>query len=87
MAAYGLPHLRRWRSAPPVGLLAGCCEQHLIAILLCVGAPATQRRKEMTTFLRRVRRSASHLVADSRREFKRVDASRAKYDDGAWLTS
>jgi hypothetical protein len=41
----------------------------------------------MTTFLRRVRRSASHLVADSRREFKSIDASRAKYDDGAWLTS
>jgi hypothetical protein len=41
----------------------------------------------MTTFLRRVRRSASHLVADSRREFKSVDASRAKYDDGSWLTS
>ena len=41
----------------------------------------------MTTFLRRVRRSASNLVADSRREFKSVDASRAKYDDGSWLTS
>jgi hypothetical protein len=41
----------------------------------------------MTTFLRRVRRTASHLVADSRREFKSVDASRARYDDGAWLTS
>jgi hypothetical protein len=43
--------------------------------------------RDMTTFLRRVRRSASHLVADSRREFKSVDASRAKYDDGSWLTS
>ena len=41
----------------------------------------------MTTFLRRARRSASGLVADSRREFKRVDASRALYDDGSWLTS
>jgi hypothetical protein len=41
----------------------------------------------MTTFLRRARRSASRLVADSRREFTSVDASRAKYDDGAWLTT
>jgi hypothetical protein len=39
----------------------------------------------MTTFLRRARRSASRLVADSRREFKTVDASRARYDDGSWL--
>jgi hypothetical protein len=41
----------------------------------------------MTTFMRRVRRSASRLAADSRREFKSVDASRARYDDGSWLTS
>ena len=41
----------------------------------------------MTTFLRRVRRTASSLVADSRREFKSVDASPAKYDDGSWMTN
>jgi hypothetical protein len=40
----------------------------------------------MSNFLRRVRRAGSHLVADSRREFNRVDASRARYDDGSWLT-
>jgi hypothetical protein len=39
----------------------------------------------MSNFLRRIRRSASHVVADSRREFKSVDASRARYDDGSWM--
>jgi hypothetical protein len=66
---------------------AGCCERHVLASLLCVGSLATTEETAMTTFLRRVRRTASHLVADSRREFKSVDASRAKYDDGSWLTS
>jgi hypothetical protein len=35
--------------------------------------------------LNRIRRSLSGLVAETRPEFKRVDASRAKYDDGSWL--
>jgi hypothetical protein len=39
----------------------------------------------MTALLRRVRRAASHLVAEDRADFKRVDASRALYDDGSWL--
>jgi hypothetical protein len=39
----------------------------------------------MSSFARRVRRVASHLVAEDRAQFKRVDASRAKYDDGSWL--
>ena len=37
------------------------------------------------TKLSRLRTSLSGLVAETRPEFKRVDASRAKYDDGAWL--
>jgi|tagenome__1003787_1003787.scaffolds.fasta_scaffold19707237_3 hypothetical protein len=39
----------------------------------------------MTAFVSRVRRAASHLVAEDRSHFKRVDASRAVYDDGSWL--
>jgi hypothetical protein len=39
----------------------------------------------MTALVRRVRRAASHLVAEDRPHFKRVDASPAVYDDGSWL--
>jgi hypothetical protein len=39
----------------------------------------------MSSLVRRVRRAASHLVAEDRAHFKRVDVSRARYDDGAWL--
>jgi hypothetical protein len=39
----------------------------------------------MSAFARRLRRAASHLVAEDRPHFKRVDASRARYDDGSWL--
>jgi hypothetical protein len=39
----------------------------------------------MTEMLRRVRRAVSLLGAEDRPEFKRVDASPARYDDGAWL--
>ncbi len=35
--------------------------------------------------LNRIRRSLSGLAAETRPEFKRVDASRARYDDGTWL--
>jgi hypothetical protein len=38
----------------------------------------------MTT-LTRLRRTLSGLAAETRPEFKRVDASRARYDDGSWL--
>jgi hypothetical protein len=33
-----------------------------------------------------LRRAVSGLVAEDRPDFKRVDASPARYDDGAWLT-
>jgi len=33
----------------------------------------------------RIRRTLSGLAAETRPEFKRVDASRAQYDDGSWL--
>ena len=39
----------------------------------------------MTTKLSRLRRTLSSLAAESRPEFKRIDASPARYDDGAWL--
>jgi hypothetical protein len=38
----------------------------------------------MSTFSR-IRRSVAGLVADSRPEFKSIDASPARYDDGSWL--
>jgi hypothetical protein len=38
----------------------------------------------MSTF-NRLRRTLSGLAAETRPEFKRVDASRARWDDGSWL--
>jgi hypothetical protein len=35
--------------------------------------------------LRRLRRAAGNLVAEGRPEFKRIDVSPARYDDGSWL--
>jgi hypothetical protein len=37
--------------------------------------------------LSRLRRTFSGLVAEDRPGFKRVDVSRARFDDGSWLTS
>jgi hypothetical protein len=34
---------------------------------------------------RRVRVAVSGLLAEDRPEFKRLDVSPARYDDGAWL--
>ena len=39
----------------------------------------------MTTSLRRFRTALSGLAAEDRRDFKRLDVSRARYDDGSWL--
>jgi hypothetical protein len=39
----------------------------------------------MTNTLRRFRSAVSGLVAEDRRDFKRLDVSSARYDDGAWL--
>ena len=41
----------------------------------------------MTSTLRRIRVALSDLVAEDRPEFKRLDASPVRYDDGAWLQS
>ena len=38
----------------------------------------------MSTF-NRIRRTLSGLAAETRPEFKRIDASSARYDDGSWL--
>jgi hypothetical protein len=40
----------------------------------------------MTNALRRFASAVTQLGADSRKDFKRVDASPALYDDGSWLT-
>jgi hypothetical protein len=40
----------------------------------------------MSTF-KRIRRTLASLPAESRPEFKRIDVSPARYDDGAWLKS
>ena len=37
--------------------------------------------------LHRLRRTVGSLVAETRPEFKRIDASPARYDDGSWLKS
>ena len=39
----------------------------------------------MTETLRRFRRAVAELLAEDRPQFKRVDASPARYDDGSWL--
>ena len=39
----------------------------------------------MTKMLRRLQRVVTTAAYESRPEFKRVDASPARYDDGAWL--
>jgi hypothetical protein len=36
--------------------------------------------------LNRIRTALTSLVAEDRTGFKRIDASPAQYDDGAWLT-
>jgi hypothetical protein len=49
-----------------------------------VGDTAARDHHHMT--LARIRRALSNLVAEDRPGFKRLDASAARYDDGAWLT-
>ena len=39
----------------------------------------------MSKLLSRLRLSLSDLTAEDRLDFKRIDASPAKYDDGSWL--
>ena len=39
----------------------------------------------MSRKLDRIRNALADLVAEDRREFKRIDASPALFDDGAWL--
>ena len=41
----------------------------------------------MSSMLSRLRISLSDLIAEDRPEFKRIDASPARYDDGSWLDS
>lgn len=41
----------------------------------------------MSNVFSRLRRAVSNLAAEDRPNFKRVDASSARYDDGSWLAS
>ena len=45
----------------------------------------TQELIAMTTLLRRLSNAVASATQEDRPEFKRVDASPALYDDGAWL--
>jgi hypothetical protein len=54
---------------------------------IAVVASTTKDRNAMTNTLRRIRVALSDLVAEDRPAFKRLDASPARYDDGAWLRS
>jgi hypothetical protein len=40
----------------------------------------------MSNVFSRFRRAVSVLAAEDRPEFKRVDVSSARYDDGSWLS-
>jgi hypothetical protein len=39
----------------------------------------------MSNTLQNVRHALAGLLAEDRPAFKRIDASRARYDDGSWL--
>ena len=39
----------------------------------------------MTSTINRIRRAVATLAVEDRPTFKSVDASPARYDDGAWL--
>jgi hypothetical protein len=49
--------------------------------------PPVVKEQIMTNPLRRFRLALSGLVAEDRPNFKRVDVSPARYDDGSWLES
>jgi len=40
---------------------------------------------DMSNAIRTIGRAVSGLIAEDRPAFKRIDASRARYDDGSWL--
>ena len=52
-------------------------------------APSFAVRADVTMLamntLNRIRRTLTGLVAEDRPHFKRIDASKARYDDGSWL--
>ena len=64
-----------WPAVAPIGRLPA---------FLLVAKPL-QRTEPMTEKLRRLRRALADLVAEDRPGFKRIDASPALQDDGAWL--
>ena len=41
----------------------------------------------MSDMLRRIRQAVAGLAAEDRPDFKRIDASPARYDDGSWLNA
>jgi hypothetical protein len=75
----------------PLGLASLVVEG--LVVCLAAGALTTRRRGTGNAVgrpiepegRRRFRRAASRLVAETRPEFKRVDVSPARPDDGSWL--
>ena len=49
-----------------------------------VGRPVRCDSNPMSKFSR-LRNAVSGLAAEDRPHFKRIDASKARYDDGSWL--
>jgi hypothetical protein len=47
--------------------------------------PAPATICDMSNAFRTIGRAVSGLIAEDRPAFKRIDASRARYDDGSWL--
>jgi hypothetical protein len=45
------------------------------------------RERFVMVNIRRIRTALGALVAEDRPNFKRVDASPVKYDDGSWLSA
>jgi hypothetical protein len=44
-----------------------------------------EEEDDMTNTLRRIGRTLSGLVAEDRPDYRRIDVSPARYDDGSWL--
>jgi hypothetical protein len=53
--------------------------------MLVLSSTLPKQRNPMPTPLRRLRLTLATLVAEDRPDFKRIDVSPARYDDGSWL--
>jgi hypothetical protein len=83
---YGQPYRERRTARPCIHGVTPCCSGSRVGTIAVV-ASITNARNAMTATLRRIRLALSDLVAEDRPAFKRLDASPARYVDGAWLQS